>query len=295
MFAMLQPHFYGLHSRMGLRFKPYGSQETNIGVETGPDLVVGRDYPTAPFDHVTFSLPEMVSSAEYLTVLARESRMSADLIVKTHQNHETPVILGGDHSVSFASLLAVQALFPVEQTAIVMFDSHADLHQAATSPSGNFHGMWLRPFFDVFDIAVIRNEVKAQFQGSQLRYVGNLIIEEEETAFLQRNRIMPTTGEMLSQPDTQRQAVDNFRNWVGEYSHLHVSFDIDMFRDDLAPATGIINPNGLLPEQVWPLLEVVSHHPSVSIDVVEVNPQKPGATKTITLAQRVLRTMLGHE
>lgn len=291
---MLQPHFYGLHSRMGLRFKPHGSQEVNLGVEEGPDAVVGPDFAAAPFDHVAFSQPEEVPDKDYLTVLAQESRAATEIIVQTLQAGETAVMVGGDHSVAFASLLAIQELFPVEQTAVVMFDSHADLHQTATSPSGNFHGMWLRPFFEPFDVAVIRDQVKAQFQPHQLRYVGNLIVEAAEIAFLEHHRIHQTTGEMLHQPATQAQAVEDFRTWAFSYHHLHVSFDIDMFRADLVPATGTTNPNGLTPEQVWPLLEVVSTHPSVSLDLVEVNPRKKGAEQTIVLAQRALRTLLGQ-
>lgn len=291
---MSQPHIYGLHSRLGLRFKPHRSEEVNQGVEDGPDPVMAGLFPTAPFEHARFSAPEEVETSEYFKVIAQESRAAADLIINTlNVPTETPIMVGGDHSIAYASLLALQDLYPVESTAIVMFDSHADLHQTATTPTGNFHGMWLRPFFDVFDVEVIHRQVKHQYRPEQLRYIGNLVVEEAELDFLTRHQIHQTSGSWFSDPALRQQAVTEFEDWTSSHQHLHVSFDIDMFRADLVPATGTTNPNGVTPEQVWPFLEVVARHPQVSIDVVEVNPRKSGAEATIALAQKALKTMLG--
>jgi len=75
--------------------------------------------------------------------------------------------------------------------------------------------------------------------------------------------------------------------------HLHVSFDIDVFANNLVSATGTPNSwGGLSRAQIWPILEELNKSNNLSIDLVEVNPQKTGAKETIALAQEVLSTLL---
>src|SRR5690554_1537594 len=53
---------------------------------------------------------------------------------------ELPLTLGGDHSISMASVAgAFQG--PAACSAVIWVDAHADLNTPSTSPSGNIHGM----------------------------------------------------------------------------------------------------------------------------------------------------------
>lgn len=54
----------------------------------------------------------------------------------------TPVVVGGDCSVELAAV--EHALRRQPDLAVVWFDAHADLHTAASSPTGAFHGMVAR-------------------------------------------------------------------------------------------------------------------------------------------------------
>jgi arginase len=193
--------------------------------------------------------------------------------------------LGGDHSISYASLQAVLEHHGTQNCGILIFDSHADLHQPSTSPSGNFHGMWLRPFLDTFEEAVINAAVPQKLHPNQVLFVGNLLTEPAEAAFMQSEHI-----ENISAIDTAAQ--ERVTQFLNSYHHIHVSFDIDVFASAYVPGVGTPNPSGLTSPQVWPLLRQIKTHPSISLDMVEVNPRQKGSERTVKLASRVLQEVL---
>lgn len=290
---MKNPHFFGLHSRLGIYHKPHLSDSDNIGVESGPSVIVRKFFNQPLFDQFWFPLPENIPSDKYLDILARFSHQAADLISnQIKPRHEVPVILGGDHSVVFAGLLGLLELYPAQSTGIVMFDSHADLHQNSTSPSGNFHGMWLRPFFDEFDVKSIRQLIKHYLEPIQLRYIGNLIVEEAEQQFIKNNQIICYSSYNLKNPDQLDLCQANLQKWSQQFDHLHLSFDVDVFNSKLVSATGTPNPKGMNLKEVIPFLHMFANHPGLSISLVEVNPAKDGATQTLEIAHQVLQILI---
>lgn len=53
----------------------------------------------------------------------------------------TPVVLGGDHSLSIGSVFGTaQALQSKSQIGLIWIDAHADINTPMTSWSGNLHG-----------------------------------------------------------------------------------------------------------------------------------------------------------
>ena len=138
-------------------------------------------------------------------------------------------------------------------------------------------------FFDKFDIPEIEKLVPNKIPVSNLLIIGNLDLDPGEEKFLKKHSIL-----ILNRNDGLRL----FQEFVNKFSHLHISFDIDSMDKTIAPSTGIPADDGLLFEDIKPILEIISKHPSFSFDLCEVNPKKAGAEKTVLLAQRILRTIL---
>ena len=66
-----------------------------------------------------------------------------DAVYSSLRAGETPLLMGGDHSVAIGSIAAV-ARYCAEHRrplAVLWFDAHADFNVASSSPSGNLHGM----------------------------------------------------------------------------------------------------------------------------------------------------------
>lgn len=288
------PHFFKARSRLGLMHPPIHSTIFNIGVEDGPDAVLTQEFLStfsqSSVDSYTFPFPESGSNGTYVEILAKHHKALADLILQTLAPNETQVVIGGDHSVSMSSLLAVLGRIPTTNIGHIQFDSHGDIHTFTTSPSGNFHGMWFRPFLDRIGEPILDVLISQKLRPDQVLYIGNLILEPEETPFMQRHSIKNMTRQnLLANPRDARAQLSEFLN---RFPHIHVSFDIDVFDKTLAAATGTPNPDGLFPDEIFPLIERIAKVSHLSLDLVEVNPKKEGAVQTIALAQQILGILL---
>jgi arginase len=289
-------HIYKIRSRLGLKNPPAGSHTHNIGVEDGPDAVVSPSFiaklPAPSYvSSYAFPKPERVSAPLYRATLARHILSCAnDLRAKT--NGGVPLTVGGDHSIGASSLLSLLTRKNPKDVGYVQFDSHADINSFATSPSGNFHGMWLRPFLETMDDVNIAQVIPTRLPTSHVCFIGNMVLDPGEKEFIHKKRLTH-----FSQKDIRHNGVvkAHLSSMIRRFKHLHIGFDIDIFHASLVAATGTPNDHGLFPSDVFPLLEIVAQHPSISVDLVEVNPKKKGATKTIRLAQEVLTTLLQRQ
>lgn len=286
--------FVKANSRLGLLNAPHRAVEPDIGVEDGPDAVLSEDflkkYPNHKIISYVFPLPETITKADYASTVAKHSKELSELIANHLNSTNLLVTIGGDHSISFSSLLAVTQKY--KDVGLIQFDSHADINAFASSPSGNFHGMWLRPFLGSFDNKEIESLITRKLSPQNLLYIGNLDLDPEEIRFIADHNIKIITRKILV--EKPRQARDFLLGFLSTHEHIHLSFDIDVFDMSIAPATGIPR-SGLFPKNVHPLLSLIATHPSLSIDLVEVNPKKEGAPQTIALAHQVLEKLLPHE
>lgn len=289
---MKKIHIYKAQSRLGLIHAPYKHKSPNAGVEEGPDAIL-KNYKflgDSPVDTYIYSLPEKIQKKKYFQVIACETLEFANLIKETISHNETQVVLGGDHSVSLGSLIALFHRIHPKDVGYIQIDSHADLHNVSTSPSGNFHGMWMRPVVDVFDKMSINSLVPEKLSVSHMLYIGNLDLELEEKIFMDQHHIMHISKKNIRDKSFNSKKI--MTSFMNDKKHIHISFDIDSFDQTLACATGMPCQDGLFWEDIEPLLSLLAKHPHISIDMVELNPKKIGSVRTIALARRVLKTLL---
>lgn len=285
--------FVKIKSRLGLIVPPNGETELNIGVEEGSDYVLSEDFvgrfPQREAITEQFKSPEDIDVENYFEILAREYGSLCAKITEKLTLDKTLVSVGGDHSVAFASIASILRLHDPQTTGIVMIDSHGDLHQPSTSPTGNFHGMWLRPFVDRFEVPAIDNLVPEKVPSKNLIYIGNLDLEMEEQRFLGENSVQVFNKEQISQDKN----LDKLKESMDDKKHIHLSIDVDAFDHSYAPATGMHIENGLTPNEVFKVLDVFKQSHSISVDLVEVNPMLRGQEQTVKLAQEIIMRVLG--
>ena len=150
----------------------------------------------------------------------------------------------------------------------------------------------MRSFVDTFDVRCI-NEGITKFKGSQWCYIGDLegepYFEPWEMDFIKEKGI-----HYISKKDiVNGKAKPYLQNLLDNAEDVYNTFDIDVFTNKIAPATGISGNWGLTRGQVFPLLEQIVDSGKLSgCDLVEVNPHKKGAKKTVTTAIAVLDTLV---
>lgn len=293
---MRRINFFKARSRLGMLNIPHKGTEKNWGVENGPDAILSKDFLALFENHVLleydFPLPESINPTDYYKTITRTSSQFRDLILR-EADSGVQVVIGGDHSTAFPSFLAVLERFPASKIGYIQFDTHADINLVSSSPTGNFHGMFVRPFITWFDDPDINTLVKQRLPSTNLLYIGNLDLDHAEVEVISEENIRCISGSDIR--NSRKKTIQKVKEFIHQFEHLHISFDIDVFAAALAPATGTPNPNGLHLEDIFPILEILTNHPDISIDLVEVNPQKVGSAKTIKLAQTVLIRLLRHD
>ncbi len=283
-------HFYNLRSRLGMMNLPHRMEEFNIGVEEGGDAILTEEF-LAKFgdpklDSFTFPSPEDIERKKYFDAIVEHSNKAMMLIEDTLQDDELQIVVGGDHSVAFCSLAVLLRRLHSHTVGYIQVDSHPDINTIGTSPTGNFHGMWMRPFIGGFENEEINQLIPHKLNPQNILYVGNLDLDPEEAEVIEQNKIKTISVTDLRSGSAETLAT--IQKFMDGCDHVHLDIDIDGFDRSIAPATGIPAKEGLLKKDIMPVLEIFAKKESRSLDLVEVNPQKDKAEKTVKLAQELI-------
>ncbi|MEK7534656.1 MAG: arginase family protein [Patescibacteria group bacterium] len=160
----------------------------------------------------------------------------------------------------------------------------------ATSPTKNFHGMYLRPFLDNFDIPKIDSLIPSKISLANTLFIGDVDLDIEERMCFDKEKLRNINRDEVLK-DTKR-VIDEVKSFISKFQFIHINFDVDVFNNKEVLATGIPSAKGFMFYELLPLIEIVSWHPNLSLDLSEVNPNKEGRDKTIKIAQKVLSTFL---
>src|SRR5439155_18643872 len=188
-----------------------------------------------------------------------------------------PIVLGGDHSITWPSATAVSEVRSPSRIGIVHFDAHAD---TATDSWGQLagHGQPMRRLIE--SGAVLgKNFVQVGLRGywpdvpviEWMREQGlrwHLMTEIEERGA--EAVIDDAIAEALDGPDS-----------------IYLSVDIDVVDPGAAPGTGTPGPGGLLPRELLRAIRrIVGRVELAGMDIVEVSPPYDWAESTAMLANR---------
>jgi arginase len=288
----MTPQYFALHSRLGLQHPPIGASEANIGVEDAPTAVLDTNFLEKFPGRVTpYVFPPPSSDASYWQLVQQHSLAASKLICTNLQANERQVVVGGDHSVTFASLHALAQRTNLNTVGYIQIDAHPDLNTVTSSPTGNFHGMYVRAAVEQIGIPTIDTCFTQKLPVQNIWYFGNLSIDPEEQKFLSEAAISCTSVHEVR--SSWQPLAAKLTQFISNFQHIHITFDIDSMDTSIAPATGIPCKNGFLLTDALPLLSHLTvAAKNWSFDLVEVNPRKLGALQTIATAQTILATVL---
>lgn len=292
------PNFFKVKSRIGLTNPPIRHTDFNYGVEDAPDQIADdsflKNFDDYEINEYEFKPPEDILKENYWQEIAIELNELKTLINNKVSKGQTQVVLGGDNTVTLSSLASViERSGDPSKVAYVQFDSHGEMHQSLTSISKNFHGMYMRPFFDKFDVPAIDNLIPAKLSTAQILTIGDIIFDgdnTEEEQFYKNNKIWNINREaFLSDKD---QILAQINEFLMRFDHIHINFDIDVFHRSVSEATGLPEDGRWYKEEVFAILDILANQKSLSIDMVEINPKKEGGDKTVRLSQEILLKLL---
>ena len=194
-----------------------------------------------------------------------------------------PVVLGGDHSVTWPAATAVAEHHGFGRVGIVHFDAHADtadsvggnlashgtpmrrLVESGAVPGRNFVQVGLRGYWPPADVFAWMRE-----QGMRWHFMQE-VWERGSPAV-----VADAIAEALAGPEA-----------------VYLSVDIDVLDPGFAPGTGTPEPGGMAPADLLRAVrEIALRTDLVALDVVEVSPPYDWADATVNNAHRVVLEVL---
>ena len=187
-------------------------------------------------------------------------------VYKSLEHFNKTCILGGDHSITSASLPAFFDIYK-DDAHVLWFDAHADINTPKSSKTGNTHGM---PLSKVFNLA--KNEVFSNFKPNfgQLTYVGLRSIDEFENRVINDNKIKTFNSEEIN--FNMNSSLDKILDIVKD-KKIYISIDVDCLDPTFFPCTGTKSNNGLHLTPFFKLIKLINKKSDVRcFDIVEFNP-----------------------
>jgi len=257
--------------RPGARFGPRAIREAQYTSGSINSLQLDIE----PFEHLT-----VVDAGDANIVPAWIERGHAFIYRKVHEVARTgaiPIVLGGDHSITWPSATAVAEVRRPGTVGIVHFDAHADtanddwgvlaghgtpmrrLIESGAVLGKNFVQVGLRGYWPPVDVF-------EWMKDNGLRYHFMREIEER--------------GADAVVDDAIAEALDGADS-------IYLSIDVDVVDPGLAPGTGTPEPGGLMTRELLRAIRrIVAAVDLAGMDIVEVSPPYDHAEQTSMIGNR---------
>ena len=177
---------------------------------------------------------------------------------------EVPVLLGGEHSVTYPVVKALSERYA--NLTVVHFDAHADLRDSYSGTPYS-HACVMKRVLDL-GVSVVQVGIRsATKEEAELRRQNpNITVVDSLSELL---FLLPRLG-----------------------TPLYFSVDIDFFDPSYAPGTGTPEPPGASPVEFFDLIYKLPAVSVVGFDVVEVSPPYDPSGITQMLAAKIVRELL---
>ncbi|MBP2301089.1 agmatinase family protein [Azospirillum picis] len=193
---------------------------------------------------------------------------------------DTPVFLGGDHSITDPILRGLLRRHSRRTLGLIVFDAHFD--SRIPVPGKEHSGHWMHTVAEVFDH---RHTVQL---GIDAPIYSRDYMDGAEAA-----GIMVRTPWDIRRTGLQATVDAAIRHAVEPTGAVHVSIDIDCLSAGFAPGTSVPNAAGLM---LWDvadaLFEIARRAPQASLDIVEVSPPLDGSGITAQSAAHLVMNFL---
>lgn len=248
-----------------------GSLGKNNGCEKAPDAVVNAVK--------NFFLNE---SGLKPAIVPVEVKVFSDNISETNNSigeavqklnaNEFAVMLGGDHSITYAAFKGFVKKH--KNPGLVILDAHPDCETAFRPPTHE----------DLVDTLIDEGVLKS----ANVIIVGLRNLHDNEKRFIEKNRINVFPMREISTEGLQ-ETCDAVMTAAKDFDALYLSIDIDAADPAFAPGTGYLEPGGLTSRELIYLVQRIRKMKNIKMaDIVEINPDKDINNITVILGAKIL-------
>lgn len=273
---------------------PYdGGTSYRSGTRFGPQAIRLTDY--IPHDNLR---PHIVTGVDPLQELiiadAGDSLMPPTDINVSLQNLRDdvatitrtgacPIILGGDHSISYANIAGIADVVGSGKFGVIHFDAHPDTADREHGQKHG-HGQWVRR---VIESGFISGKNFVQF-GIRGYWPDSTVLDwtRQQGATWYTMTDIYTTG-------IDRCIDSAIQSAMGGVDKLFISVDVDVCDPAYMPATGTPEPGGLTSIEILHIIRrLATEKDIIGFDIVELSPAYDHADISSLLANRIVLELL---
>jgi len=253
----------------GILGVPFDSTATYIpGARFGPNAIRAASYNLEKYN---FSLNKKPANNFYeignLEVVhgnfQKTSKYLESTVKELLNNQISPVVLGGEHSISYSILNALN----LDNITVLHFDAHMDLRDSYQGDKYS-HATVIRRIYDLNPDEIIQ--------------IGIRSADEDEVEFAKETGISYYNSNWVKNNLSDIEyLISNIRG------SIYVTVDIDVLDPSYAPSVGTPCPGGLNPQELQKLIYCLEGKDVVGFDVVEVTSRCVGDITSMNAAQVV--------
>jgi agmatinase len=274
------PFDWGTTFRPGARFGPAAIREADYGAMDGyrPHLPTGID-PLRALGVIDIGDVYVVPG--YIELSLERIVQTVEQVTKAGK---VPVILGGDHTVTYANATGVARVHGFGEVALIHFDAHADTGKTQNGQLYG-HGTPMRRLVE-----------SGAVPGHRFVQIGlrGYWPEPEVMAWMREQNMRSYLMNEIEDRGLKT-VVDEAVDYAitGGAKGVFISIDIDVVDPGFAPGTGTPEPGGLTSRQLMDTVRRLAKELHViGADIVEVSPPYDHADITAYLANRVVLELL---
>ncbi len=241
--------------RSGYRFAPARIREASANLETyvtQADLDVFEQLNISDLGDILVTPTDLQGTGKRISNVVRQIRAQGKL----------PVLLGGEHTVTYFSLEPFDDIF------VIQLDAHRDLREEYLG--------------DRLCHATVMRRVLDRLPPDRVLQMGIRSCSKEEAEFAARKNIATCTSEEL---------IDNIPTAIGEAKKLagnspvYLTIDLDVLDPAFAPGVATPEPGGLSTVELLRLLRGLGELNLTAFDIVELVPPHDDGTTAFVAAK----------
>ena len=192
-----------------------------------------------------------------------------DNIVTAYYNGELFLFLGGDHSISYATIKAIKEASE-ESFGLIYFDAHPDLYSEYDGDKYS-HACTVRRLVE-----------EGLVRGSEVIQIGVRAPTKEQIEFAKNHGIRVVSASEIYRSSRVRIP----------FEKAYLSFDMDVLDPAFAPGVGNPEPGGLTTRELVEIIKSLNVS-VIAFDIVELNPKYDYKGITAFAAAKIIREVLG--
>jgi arginase len=237
--------------------------------------------------------------AKYLNEIAETCRGLAETVRKALDDDETPLVLGGDHSIAAGTVAGVASHFKKKQknVGVLWLDAHGDMNTPDSSPSGNVHGMPLASImgYGPAELTELAGS-KPMAEPGNVSLVGIRDLDSKERRLMKDIGVHVFTMRDIDERGMRQVMTEAMRFAGDDTAGIAVSLDMDFVDPSDAPGVGTPVRGGVTYREAHLAMEMIADsRAAVSFELVEINPIIDLHNKTAILGVELLLSGLGKK